>query len=208
MKDLILDPLERSLPRSFCRCSECAFREPLQLPGWEQRSIWGFDNSLRSFFAKLWPNGSKSKKPEVFLPWDWYVFWWPCALALDLIAVTEMPPIPVCTALQLLDPDASLRRTDEIEAGLRAPPGVTDEYRDGYRRALHWVLGAEDTCPGSGREWTGGTPTPLAVNAEYELLLGHCYRQEVEEVNNQQFNGGGAAALRWALGGYELAAGL
>jgi hypothetical protein len=163
--------------------------------------MWGFDNRLRSFFAELWRNGSKRKRPEVFLPRDaFYICWWPSALALELIAATKLPPVSVCTALQLLDPGATLRPSEELEDGMGEPPGVSDEYRDGYRRALRWVRGLEEKCPGSGCEWAGGTPSPEIVNAEYELLLGHCYRQEPEEVANQQVTGGGAAALDWALG--------
>jgi hypothetical protein len=197
----ILDPLERQLPRSFCRCSECRFRESLLLPGWDQRSVWGFDGTRRSFFAQLRPNGSKPKMQPVFLPSGWHIYWWPAVLALDLVAVTEMTPIAVCTALQLVDPNASLRPADAIEAELESPPpGVTDEYHHGYRRALLWVLGAENTCPGSGLE-SRGRPTPLSVNAESELLSGRCYSQEPELVLDQQSAAGGEAALDWALGG-------
>jgi hypothetical protein len=41
----ILHPLARSLARSFCRCCECRFREPLQLAGWDQGSMSGFDSA-------------------------------------------------------------------------------------------------------------------------------------------------------------------
>jgi hypothetical protein len=164
--------------------------------------MWGFDDPLRSFFAELWPNGSRRKEPVFFLPNpdEWYVYWWPPVLAVDLVEVTEMSPVAVCTALQLLDPRARLRPADELEARLDSPPGVSEEYHDGFRRAVLWVLGEEDTCPGSGQSWSGGLPSPQLVGAECELLSGHCYSQKRDEVLDQQFAAGGHVALYWALG--------
>jgi len=111
-----------------------------------------------------------------------------------------MGAIPVLTALVLLDPAARLRPAAEIEARIDSSPGVSEEYRDGYRRALLWVLGTESTCPGSRNSWAGGRPTAQLVDAESQLLEGRVYSQEVEEILNQQFNGGGRAALELALG--------
>jgi hypothetical protein len=77
---------------------------------------------------------------------------------------------------------------------------VSAEYRDGYRRALLWVLGRETICPGSRNSWAGGRPATQLVDAESQLLDGRVYSQELEEILNQQFNAGGNAALEWALG--------
>jgi hypothetical protein len=98
-----------------------------------------------------------------------------------------------------------LRPMPEIEAQLEAPAGVSAEYRDGYRCALRWVLGTESSCPGSRRSWPGGRPPAQRVNAECELLSGRVYSQELDEILNQQFSGGGEAALLWALGQREIA---
>jgi hypothetical protein len=93
-----------------------------------------------------------------------------------------------------------LRAAAEIEARLFSPSGVSEEYRNGFRRALLWVLGEEDTRPGSGTRWTGGLPTAELVDAECQLLSGYCYSQQDEHILNQQFTAGGHAALYWALG--------
>jgi hypothetical protein len=195
---------EGGVPRHYCRCKDCAFIEPLPLPGWEDRSVWGFDNSRRSFFAQLWPNGTRAHNPHASLPDGERGYWWPSCLALDIIAVTEMEPIAVLAALVLLDPASRLRPMPEIEAGLDTGAGVSAEYRDGYCRALRWVLGTEASCPGSRRSWPGGRPTAQAVNAECELLSGRVYSEELDEIFNQQFNGGSEAALLWALGRREM----
>jgi hypothetical protein len=34
------------------------FTEALDLPGWEDYSIWGYDEPLGSYFAQLWHNSS------------------------------------------------------------------------------------------------------------------------------------------------------
>jgi hypothetical protein len=81
---------------------------------------------------------------------------------------------------------------------------VSEEYRDGYCRALLWVLGTQTICPGSRNGWSGGRPTTQLVDAESQLLDGRVYSQEIEEIRNQQFNAGGNAALEWALGRWHL----
>ncbi|MCP3804265.1 hypothetical protein NLX83_33845 [Allokutzneria sp. A3M-2-11 16] len=44
------------------------FRCPVELPGWEQMSIWGFDTGLMSFFAQLWRNSdSPADNPRHWL---------------------------------------------------------------------------------------------------------------------------------------------
>ena len=191
---------ERGIPRHYCRCKDCAFSEPLALSGWEERSVWGCDHSRGSFVARLWRNGSRARKPLASLPDGPGFYLWPACLAVDIVAVTGMGAIPVLTALVLLDPAARLRPAAEIEARIDSSPGVSEEYRDGYRRALLWVLGTESTCPGSRNSWAGGRPTAQLVDAESQLLEGRVYSQEVEEILNQQFNGGGRAALELALG--------
>jgi len=34
-----------------------SFSEPLWLPGWSERSVWGYDESTQSYFAQLWRDG-------------------------------------------------------------------------------------------------------------------------------------------------------
>jgi hypothetical protein len=191
---------EGGVPRHYCRCKDCEFTEPLPLPGFEDRSVWGFDNRRGSFFAQLWPNGSRSGNPHASLPADERGYWWPSCLALDIVAVTKMEPTAVLAALVLLDPASAVRPTSELEGRVETPAGVSADYRDGYRRALRWVLGTECICPGSRRSWPGERPTAQIVDAECQLLSGRVYSHELHEILTQQFNGGGEAALLWALG--------
>lgn len=44
-----------------------SFCEPLWLPGWSERSIWGFDEPTGSYFAQLWPDGDDANAPAVWI---------------------------------------------------------------------------------------------------------------------------------------------
>lgn len=48
-----------SSPRSFC--------EPLWLPGWSDRSVWGYDKPTGSYFAQLWPDGDDADTPAIWV---------------------------------------------------------------------------------------------------------------------------------------------
>jgi hypothetical protein len=106
----------------------------------------------------------------------------------------------VVTALAILDPWPQLRPGSEIATKAEAPPGVSREYQDSYRRALLWVLGDFNTCPGSQTAWSAGLPEPGLVDVEHQLLVGRVYSQALDEILNQQVSAGGEAALWWALG--------
>lgn len=47
-----------------------SFRSALLLPGWGERSIWGWDGATGSMFAQLWPNGSDLDldEPPIAIP--------------------------------------------------------------------------------------------------------------------------------------------
>lgn len=51
--------MHRSDGRSFC--------EPLWLPGWSARSIWGYDEPAGSYFAQLWPDGDDADTPAIWV---------------------------------------------------------------------------------------------------------------------------------------------
>lgn len=46
---------------------ESSFCEPLWLPGWSERSIWGFDEPTGSYFCQLWPDGDRSDAPAIWI---------------------------------------------------------------------------------------------------------------------------------------------
>lgn len=42
-------------------------RYALEIPGYEQQSIWGHDPATGDLFAQLWRNGSDSDEPEIWI---------------------------------------------------------------------------------------------------------------------------------------------
>lgn len=43
------------------------FREAVWLPGWSDRSIWGYDEQMDTFFAQLWRDGDPNDDPTVWI---------------------------------------------------------------------------------------------------------------------------------------------
>ena len=41
--------------------------DAIWLDGYDQQSVWGYDTGVGSFFAQMWPNGSRSDAPELWL---------------------------------------------------------------------------------------------------------------------------------------------
>lgn len=198
------DPCSSEDPhRHFERCRGCCFEDRLGLDGWSARSVWGYDRAVDSFYAQLWRHGICSRSPLVSLAGFSPTYRWPGVLALAIIDATEAPPLEVVKAMAILNPSPHLRPLDEIAGKLSAPPGVSEDYKNGYRHALRWVVGESDKCPGSRTESTGGVPSPELVDAEYQLVVGHFYSEELKALLNQQFNAGGERALWWALGGND-----
>ena len=42
-------------------------RHALEIPGYEQQSVWGYDPATGDLFAQLWRNGSNSDEPEIWI---------------------------------------------------------------------------------------------------------------------------------------------
>jgi hypothetical protein len=44
-------------------------RYALQLPGWEERSLWGWEQQDLTYFALLWRNCNDDDRPDFSLDW-------------------------------------------------------------------------------------------------------------------------------------------
>ncbi len=169
----------------------------LDLPGWDEQSIWGYDEGIGSFFAQLWRNGSRSDEPEVWLSGMRRPYPWPGCVALDILEATRQDPATVTRALGIADPAVRLRPAHEIAAEVdQLASHAGDPYIDGKRHALLWVRGQADVCPGSRWQWSHGAPTAEQVVAEHHLVTGRVYRPE----ENRTICSGADEALWWALG--------
>ena len=80
-------------------------RQPLWLPGWDRRSVWGFHLPLDAYFALLWRSGNDSDEPDVWIHGYGLVDGRPFAvettrmLAREIAAATGADLAAVCAAM-------------------------------------------------------------------------------------------------------------
>jgi hypothetical protein len=83
-------------------------REALDLPGWDERSIWGWDPPAASYFAQLWSNRGDENSPDEPDIWingsetidaELYQVTTTHMLAMEISLATGCPLPEVCTAL-------------------------------------------------------------------------------------------------------------
>jgi hypothetical protein len=73
--------------------------DEIDLPGWEQRSVWGYDTSISSFFAKLWTNFSISDAPEIRLSGLDTIYPWPGGIVLEIVERINEDPLAIVHGL-------------------------------------------------------------------------------------------------------------
>ena len=78
--------------------------DSIELPGWEHRSIWGYDD-VGSFYAQLWRNDSTADAPDTWLSGVEPIYSWPGCIALAVVETTGHDPVTVIRALGLANPD-------------------------------------------------------------------------------------------------------
>ncbi len=98
-------------------------RYALPLPGFEQLSVWGYDDIDRTYFAQLWPNGGDpDDEPDVWLSWSaaYGAIEDPLLLA-DLIAgETGLSSTEVLTAMAEARPSTPVIRGIAAAVAVRA----------------------------------------------------------------------------------------
>lgn len=176
------------------------FRDAIDLPGWDEQSVWGYDEGTSSFFAQLWTNGSSSDAPEIWLSGVSVTYPWPGSIALEIAERTRADQFEIIRALGLSAPEPRTRSTDEIRRKAVSVAMAADRapapYVLGQRLALDWVAGFGPTCPGSLRSWPPEQlPTPAQIDAEHHYVTGRIYRGQDHEIYS-----GADEALWWALG--------
>ena len=85
-------------------------RRPLFLPGWDDRSVWGFDPPDDAYFAQLWRNSSTSQGPDIWIcgrghvEGREFVVTTTHLLAREIAAATGAGLAAVCRAMLGIDP--------------------------------------------------------------------------------------------------------
>jgi hypothetical protein len=206
VRTLVAMTLPHSLPEldSRSRCVDLngsrSFTTPLLLPGWDERSVWGFDQCHTEFFGCLWPN--HQDKPVAVTNFDCGCPRGrsPGAIVLAAFDVTGTDSLTIIDAMGLRDPAASLRPVKQItnEIDARRSRKIAENVIDGSVAALQWLLGERRQAPGSCVNWPDGPVTAAHADAERQLLSGLFY--DHNRIHEQGFHCGAETALEWALG--------
>jgi hypothetical protein len=95
----------------------CEFWDGIDLPGWEEQSVWGYDTSMSSFFAKLWTNGSTSDAPKIWLSGFDTIYPWASGIVLGIVERLNEDPLAVVHGLGLADPNLRCDRKTKSCSG-------------------------------------------------------------------------------------------
>lgn len=203
MDDATDDPMDDALDedeaaRNFGAVPGQELFDDIGLAGWDERSVWGYDAGVGSFYAQLWRNPGDGDAPDVWLSGVDPRYPWPGCLVLAVVEATGCDPLSVVRALGLANPRAALRTHSEA-AGEAAPlVNSTDAYAAGRLAALEWVMGLSGATPGGQRPWRERqAPTPEEVTAEQYLVTARAYQPL--DPYTRAWVGGADEALAWVL---------
>lgn len=185
--------------RNFGARPGYALHDAVDLPGWEDQSVWGWDEPMGTFHAQLWRNGSRDDRPDFWLSGVDPGLPWPSSVALEVFLRLSVTPLQAVRALAIAAPRPALRGVVGVASVVRDLRGAGDgDYVRGQRAALDWVRGVAEAAPASLMPWKRAAPTPEEVDAEHHLVTACLYRPEL--ASERQFYSGIDEALFWVLG--------
>lgn len=150
-------------------------RDRVLIPGWEERSVWGWDPVTGSLYAQLWQNIDRTEAPRYWLDGHTQRFCHPGHLALVLLETTSLPPMALIEGLGL-GGDRVLTSKSCTHRALEQSDS-SSPHGQGMARGAQWVLGQSTQCPGTHLPWLRGvSPTAQVVHAEHVYALGHLAR--------------------------------
>lgn len=148
-----------------------ALLDRVSIPGWEKRSVWGWDAHTGSLYARLWQNIDHDDAPRYWVDGHAQCLCHPGHLALVLLEVTPLPPLALIEGLGLSGDWVLADRASTsylLEQSDRSSP-----RGQGMVRGLQWVLGQCTRCPGTHLPWLPGvSPTAQVVHAERVYAVG------------------------------------
>jgi len=184
--------------RNFGAKPGYALHDSIDLDGWGQRSIWGYDDGVGSFYAQLWRNPGDREAPDVWLSGAAPRYPWPGSLDLAVVEATRRDPVSVVRALGLADPNAFLRAAGELTGAIdRLPNQGRDPYEAGQLAVYQWAISGAGPAPGSWLPWNGQKPTAEHATAEQYMITARVYQPH--DATTQAWVGGADEALAWAL---------
>ncbi len=184
--------------RNFGARPGYALNDSVDLDGWDDRSTWGYDDGIGSFYAQLWRNPGDTDAPEIWLSGVDPRYPWPGCLALAVVEATGRDPVSVVRALGIAAPAASIRPAPQIIRAIEGLPHPGDDtYAAGQLAVYHWALSGGGVAPGSWLPWNGQPPAPEHVDAERHMITARAYQQH--QGHTHAFVGGADEALTWLL---------
>ena len=188
------------------------FSDTIELPGWEEQSIWGWDPQAVTFYAQLWKNENDGDTPDVWLSGVSRPMGSPGSVVREVAKRLHKLPFIIANALGLEDPDpvvpsreaATKRLRDELDhaevdlagddkradfvADLRAR-GL-DDQTVGALSGLLWLAGRQLLAPAS---FVPCPPLAHAVTAERLVAAGRV----VDDRSDPEYFMGVHRILRW-----------
>lgn len=152
-----------------------ALLDRVLIPGWQQRSVWGWDPAVGSLYARLWQNIDHDTAPRYEVDGRAQILRHPGQLALALLETTPLPPLALIEGLGL-----GSKRVLGNRARVRClleQPGSSSPHHEGITWGAQWVLGQSTQCPGTHLPWLlGVSPTAQVIHAEHVYALGRLAR--------------------------------
>lgn len=84
--------------RNFGAKPGYALHDSIDLDGWDERSVSGYDDGVGSFYAQLWRNPGDREAPDVWLSGAAPRYPWPGSLALAVVEATRRDPVRASSA--------------------------------------------------------------------------------------------------------------
>lgn len=174
------------------------FTDALDLPGWEDQSIWGYDNGIGAYFAQLWRNDKDKGDPDFSIPGINPDMRRPECIALALTEILGLDSLTAVKALSITAPRPRMRPKKEILSRIHQ---YDDQgtYNHAYKHALEWAGGISRA--NSLDPWTPSnpiSPTAIEVDAELSIVTAKMYSGQAHEVY-----GSIDEALWWVLNGQD-----
>lgn len=166
----------------------------IDLPGWEEQSVWGWDPGMSTFYAQLWRNGNAYDRPDVSISGASRTLPWPGSVALEIVEQVGTDSLAAMKALGIASPEPRLQPRRRLRSEIKDAKRIDHPFSLSRAHALTWVYAGKGPAPGSGVE-RRRRPTPAEVEAEHHLVTGHVYREP-----GQTRYTGADQALWWALG--------
>lgn len=149
------------------------------IPGWQERSVWGWDPGTGSLYARLWQNIDLDDDPRYWVDSQVQVLRHPGQLALALLETTPLPPLALIEGLGL-GGDRVLGEWPRVRRLLEQSRS-SSPHHEGMTWGAQWVLGQSTQCPGTHLPWLlGVSPTAQVIHAEHVYALGRLARTATE----------------------------